>query len=313
MPRYKFSGHETFPLRYSWLPKGLRALDDDWEIFFKKDEAMVELGVGKNMVRAIRHWCTATGMAEVDGRSDVGRVTDLGRRLFLGTDENKAWDPFLEDPGTLWLLHWMLASRSQSASTWYLAFTEWGAEVFTKEDLINWLHGILEDLEKSRATRNSLERDVRVFLRTYVPSEPTRHRPAEDTFDSPLVELGLIREQEEGDVYRFVRGEKESLPPEIFAAALLDYWKDEEQTDGEGGGAAIGFERLLYGRGSPGSAFKFNERALATRLERLPDWTGLSFDETAGLRTVYRTGDEVAGPMESLVRYYREKASEVAA
>lgn len=312
MPRYKFSGHETFPLRYSWLPKGLRALAEDSDIFFKKDEAMVRLGVGKNMVRAIRHWCTSTGMAKVDGRADIGRVTELGTRVFLGDEEQSAWDPFLEDPGTLWLLHWMLTSRSEKASTWYLAFTEWGVEVFTQADLIDWLEGIVEDLEKSRATRNSLERDVRVFRRTYVPSEPTRHRPAEDTFDSPLVELGLIREGEDGDVYRFVRGEKDSLPQEIFTSALVDYWRgaDEEERKDD---AAIGFERLLYGPGSPGGAFKLNERALARRLEKLPEWTGLQFDETAGLRTVYRTGDEIATPMEALARYYRSQAPEVAA
>lgn len=306
MPRFTFSGHETFPLRYSWLPKGLRELDDDPDVFFK-DEAMVRLGVGKNMVRAIRHWCTALGMAEVDGRKDLGRVTDLGRRLFLGEEYTDPWDPYLEDPGTLWLLQWMLASREHRASTWHLAFTQWGIEVFTKEELIDWLHGILEDLEKSRATRNSLKRDVDVFIRTYVPSDPNPHRPPEDTFDSPLVELGLIREEEQG-VYRFIRGEKRSLPQEVFTYALTDFWHGQEVDD-----ASLSFERLLYNPGSPGGAFKLTERALASRLERLEPRVGLQFDETAGLRTLYRSSDHVADPMEALEAYYGRQLEEEAA
>lgn len=308
MPRFTFSGHETFPLRYSWLPKGLRELRRDSNVFFE-DDAMVRLGVGKNMVRAIRHWCTALGMAEVDGRKDIGRVTALGQRLFLGNEDEgvEPWDPYLEDPGTLWLFQWMLASREHRASTWHLAFTQYGVEVFTKEELIDWLHGIVEDLEKSRATRNSLKRDVDVFIRTYVPSDPNPHRPPEDTFDSPLVELGLIREEEQG-VYRFIRGEKRSLPPEIFTYALTEFWHGQETDD-----ASISFERLLYEPGSPGGAFKLTERALAKRLEHVESWVGLQFDETAGLRTLYRSGHQVAEPTEALERYYDRRLEEVAA
>ena len=50
-----FSGHESFALRYLWLKKGYDALADNPE-FFQRDDAMVILGVGKNMVRSIRHW-----------------------------------------------------------------------------------------------------------------------------------------------------------------------------------------------------------------------------------------------------------------
>src|SRR5438874_13042824 len=44
--KYSFSGHQTFPFRYTWLPKGVHALRRDPTVFSKPD-AMVELGVGK--------------------------------------------------------------------------------------------------------------------------------------------------------------------------------------------------------------------------------------------------------------------------
>ena len=50
-----FGRHETFPLRYSWLTKGFQALISNQNIF-SSDEATVELGVGKNMVKSIRFW-----------------------------------------------------------------------------------------------------------------------------------------------------------------------------------------------------------------------------------------------------------------
>lgn len=307
MPKFTFSGHETFPLRYPWLLKGLRALNDDPNIFFK-DEAMVELGVGKNMVRAIRHWCTALQLARVNGRTGIADVEELGRRLFLGTSTAEPWDPYLEDPGTLWIFQWRLASHTHRASTWHLAFTRWGVEVFTKDELVDWLKQIVEELDKSRATRNSLKRDVDVFLRTYVPSDPSPHRPPEDTFDSPLVDLGLIRE-EERNVYRFVRGPKESLPQEVFSFALVDFWRNQHPD-----GASMAFERLLYDPGSPGAAFKLSEPDLARRLEDLESWTGLRFDETAGLRTVYRIeGVDLPNPLKALERYYRRQLEEAAA
>lgn len=303
MPRYTFSGHETFPPRFSWLPKGVRGLASDPDLFFDKEHAMVELGVGKNMVRAIRHWGTAFQMIEVNAHAKESEVTQLGRELFL----DAGWDPYLEDPGTLWLLQWLIASHKDRASTWYLAFTKWGSETFTNAALTDWLVNIAEQLPKSRATRNSIERDVSVFIRTYVPSDPNPHRPIEDSFDSPLVELGMIREEEE-DTYRFIRGRKRSLPQEVFCYALLDYWQraDEER-------ATRSFEHLMFRPGSPGRAFQLDERSLVRRLGDLPDWTKLHFDETAGIRNVLETGESGAEPIEALRRYYERSETEVAA
>src|SRR4051812_2807788 len=94
---FRFSGHETFPCRYAWLPKAVTNLQANPALFGDEDDAMVQLGVGKNMVRAIRFWSDATGVAEsVPGGM---RVTTLGQAV-LGED---AHDPFLEDVQTLWL------------------------------------------------------------------------------------------------------------------------------------------------------------------------------------------------------------------
>lgn len=49
-----FSGHETFQCRHLWLKKGYDFVKSGKA--FSDEDAVVELGVGKNMVTAIRYW-----------------------------------------------------------------------------------------------------------------------------------------------------------------------------------------------------------------------------------------------------------------
>jgi hypothetical protein len=67
-----FSGHETFPFRYPWLKKGFDAVRADGDVFLR-DDATTTLGVGKNMVRSIRHWCLTAGVVE-EGKDRQGAL-----------------------------------------------------------------------------------------------------------------------------------------------------------------------------------------------------------------------------------------------
>jgi len=78
---FRFSGHETFPCRYAWLPKAFNALESDPKSLANDEHAMISLGVGKNMVRAIRFWIQVAGVAE-PGRGGSYNLTDFGRGIF---------------------------------------------------------------------------------------------------------------------------------------------------------------------------------------------------------------------------------------
>ena len=295
--KLSFSGHQTFPFRYAWLPKGIRHLTRKPGVFFQED-AVVTLGVGKNMVESIRFWCQALGLATFDGRKKIGRPTALGAAIFA----EGGWDPYLEDPATLWLLHWRLVDSPEIASTWSLVFTRWSKDVYTRDELVSWLKRWAEHSTGKRVSSGSLKRDVDVFLRTYVPSTVDRRRSFEDTFDCPLVELGLIRELGDG-LFQFSRGSKSGLPNEIFAYAISKFWDRHAQ-----GQKTLGVERLLYDAGSPGAAFKLSESDLTQLLEAIPRWTGFRYDETAGLRVLMRTGKGPKEPIEYLRRYYDDSS-----
>ena len=127
--QHSFSGHETFPFRYPWLKKGFDAVRADPEVF-GRDDAITTLGVGKNMVRSIRHWCLTAGViAEDRPGARALRVTDLGTVLFA----DDGFDPYLEDPATLWLLHWQISSNRTRATTWFWTFSHFHEPEFTCE------------------------------------------------------------------------------------------------------------------------------------------------------------------------------------
>src|SRR5438552_3957978 len=103
--RFRFSGHDTFPCRYAWLPKAVQNLKRNNNLFSDEDDAMVQLGVGKNMVRAIRFWADAADVAIPNESSATGlRPSQFGedntrakrpRRVF-GRHQNSLAHP-LED------------------------------------------------------------------------------------------------------------------------------------------------------------------------------------------------------------------------
>lgn len=91
---YKFSGHESFPCKSLWLKNGYDFVVGGND--FNSPDAVITLGVGKNMVASIRYWLRAFGVTDND------TLTELGNYLF---DESKGKDKYLEDTATLWLLH----------------------------------------------------------------------------------------------------------------------------------------------------------------------------------------------------------------
>ncbi len=101
------------------------------------------------------------------------------------------------------------------------------------------------------------------------------------------------------------RVNKTTLPPEIFIFALLDFWQTHFPQQ-----PSISFDRLAYGTGSLGQAFKLSENALVERLEMLP--SPLRFDETAGLRLVLSSEPiQNLNKVTYLHQYYRGQQQDV--
>ena len=128
----KLSGHETFPLRYGWLKKAFDEVTkqdregNDRSVFLAGD-AIARFGVGRNMVGSMRHWAAAAGVIADDGC----KTTRLGQFLFGAG----GLDPYMEDPVTAWLVHWMVSGNPRN-TTWYWAFSYYPALTFDRDALV---------------------------------------------------------------------------------------------------------------------------------------------------------------------------------
>ena len=110
-----FARHETFHPRYGWLKKGFDYVKKDNNVFLR-DDASVVLGVGKNMVRSMKYWCAAFKIIQEkpEAPKNISRPfipTSFGEALL----SDRGWDPYLEDPASLWLLHWELLKKPNLA------------------------------------------------------------------------------------------------------------------------------------------------------------------------------------------------------
>lgn len=291
-----FARHETFHPRYGWLKKGFDAANNNGWIF-NKDDAPVRLGVGKNMVRSIRYWCDAFKLLEEghkNGRSSALKASAWGTQLL------SHWDPFLEDPASLWLLHWHSLKPPCKATAWWIAFNDMSQAEFTQDDLTNVLSDYCQK-SNHRSAASSLKKDATCILRMYVgQTANSRSGPTEDSLDSPFTELGLLQRAGDGRHFCFRIGSKPSLPAEVTVAACLEYVAYEERNEG-----TVSISNLLYEPNSPGMVFKLTESALCEAIETVArKEPSIRFADSSGLlRLAYLDSPmELSGSI--LNRYY---------
>jgi hypothetical protein len=269
-----FARHETFHPRYGWLKKAYEgALADP--VVFTSENATVQLGVGKNMVRAIRFWGRAARILSDQSEPGVRRgsrsvPSRIGRALLA----DDGWDPYCEDPASLWLLHWWFLAPPSILPVWWAAFHDFTAIEFTEEQLTEFA------IDHIRATPgwqpphpSSIAKDVSCLLRTYCNAPAAGPRTGiDDIWDCPFRDLGLLRSVPgRPRTFRFVLGSKPTLPPEIVLFAALDFVvRTEAQAP-----RTITVSRLASEPGGPGRAFRLPEAAFVKALEaailRAPD------------------------------------------
>ena len=226
-PQYNdihFSGHESFPCRTLWLKKGYDFIKSNGN--FYADDAVVTLGVGKNMVSAIRYWYKVFGF----NSEKFGWIADY---LF---DNDNGKDKYLEDLGTLWLLHFLIVYYND-ATLYNMVFAMFQKErrVFDREHIIKFVKRKLTEVQKETAfNENTVKRDVGALLQNYcLPKKPQSN----DEYSTLLLDLDLIRqtdkidkhnERNNFDYYFNIEG-KRKVTDEIFLFAVIVANEDNSQ------------------------------------------------------------------------------------
>lgn len=213
--KYTFSGHESFPCKSLWLKKGYDFCVEGKD--FNNPEAVVGLGVGKNMVTSIRFWLKVFGITEND------EVTQLGHYLF--NDENGK-DRFLEDIATLWILHFNIVFGHEA--TLYNMFycgVQRERSHFERDQILTYVKLKMAEAGKiSLFNANTVKKDIGVLLQMYtLPRKPLSN----EDFSLLLIDLDLIRQNDEGKGYYFNIDGKRRVPNEIFLYGLLKLKESE--------------------------------------------------------------------------------------
>jgi hypothetical protein len=273
--KLQFSGHESFVCKNFWLKKGYDFIRKNEN--FNDESAVISLGVGKNMVISISYWLKAFVVTD-----NSNKLTEFGHFIF---DDRKGVDPFIEDLGTVWLLHYFLVKTSK-ASLYSLFFNEFrkGRVDFTKDQLLNFIKRKMEELGQAKFNKNTVDADINAFLRSYLkPNFKETKIDIEEDFSSLLIDLGLLEhytaENADGkkvDWYKIENSIQSDLPYPIVLFSILD---------NDRFGNSISFKDLMVEINSPGSLFALNEEGLYKKIEMMTSkHKNIVFTETAGVR-----------------------------
>ena len=190
--KIKIKGHEKFVLREGWLTKGLLSVKNNSRVF-SGDKGPDELGVGSNMVKAIRYYLQAFQLVNENSKNGT-TLTKTGETIAV-------YDPYIEDRFTLCLLHSLIASNFEKATSWFLFFNQNKLKEFSKENLQDYLGREVLRLSGKDVPQSSLRDDIDVLLNMYLKKsgDDNNDEDPEDKLHCPLSSLGLIRR--ENNVY----------------------------------------------------------------------------------------------------------------
>ena len=277
--RPRFSGHQTFPFRYGWLEKGYQYVKEGRS--FSDPDALVHLGVGKNMVESIKYWGEVFGLLDDDG------ITPFAKDLL---DPETGWDPYLEDDASLWLLHWKLCSQSKFMTAATLLFGKMHKLEFDRQDWLDLLRKRDSQYPGRATSISTLERDMECCLKMYAPTKAGgKKRVLELSYACPFQELGLLSPLEGSSQLSFSLGPQNGLPPEITGYAIWGYMRSSERK-------SLRLKEVLYDDYAPGQIFMLDESSLVEEIMQLQSsrqW-GQYFNLTAseGIETVYCSLDD---------------------
>lgn len=288
----KFRAHDTFFIRKGWLSKGMRCVANKPDVFTAHDENPMDvLGIGANMVKALRYWLQAVRLtSEPEKGKRVQSFTNLGELIYKH-------DTYVEELGTLYLLQYCLASQDEEATAWYFFFNEFTMSEFSREDFVAALQKYIKmrDGETEYAIR-SLNDDFHCIINTYLPrykSNPTRVSP-ENNIDCPFGELGLV------DILnKRKKTYKKSIPA---SNTLNSYVVLAVIADNADGRKEISLNELLTAPCNIGKVFNLDSITMLDILYRIEKLGLIKINRTAGLDVI--TIQEELGFYDCVKRFY---------
>lgn len=268
----KFRAHETFAIRKGWLHKGMRHVVNNPRVFVDKSiNPMDEFGLGANMVKSLRYWLQATGLT-IEGKTNNNRsqqLTPFGQLVW----EN---DAYIEEDGTLYLLHYFLASNEELATAWYYFFNYYNVFEISRESFSDGIKSFLIERNNQQVSDRAIDDDYDCIIKTY-HSNRTDLSP-ENNMDSPLCEIGLIAPNDcKAKTFIKVTPRSDTINPLIVLAIII------RENALLGGQEEIKISTLENAPNNVGKVFNLDSLSLSIILDKLQNMGYIKVNRTAGL------------------------------
>lgn len=264
-----FGQHQTFYLRQQWLTKGLIEVDKNPRFFYEPDHFEV-LGVGKNMAKSIRFWLGATKLVKEKRSIKIElHLTELGEAVFN-------YDRYVKSRFTLSILHYLLVTEKNEASTWFWFFNVFNERVFTKTLLYSQLEQWAKETFEKDVSINSLKRDIDCLLQLYTMKSYTNQTP-EDVIKSPFESLNLV--QSTTEIHYIKTPLKHSLTAECLYITLIIYMNKY-------GVKEVGLNDFINEPELWGRVFNLGRDEIIDHLDKLQEKYGVIFTRTNRLDVV---------------------------
>lgn len=274
--KYTFSGHESFQCRQLWLKKGYDFVASGNS--FRAEDAVVSLGVGKNMVSSIRFWLKAFNLIDSDDK-----LTEFASAIF---NDDNGFDPYLEDEASLWLLHYQLI-KNHFASTYSMIFNELRREKieFVGDNYVAFIKRKSETDPSLNFNANTLNADFDVFKKMYYTENLAKQ--TDDSYTGILTDLELVKrytktiklkdsQTEKKELFFIENTDRKNIPIEIFLYSIID---------NPSYGFSISLNTLEQDYDSPGSIFAINHAGIVDKItEAIELYDFITFNDHAGIK-----------------------------
>lgn len=291
----KIRAHESFYLRKGWLYKGIKNIKINDRLFNDKDaNACDVLGIGANMVKSLKYWLLATGVAEEKNNEDNKKIivpSELGEII-------DKYDRYYEEVGTNLIIQYKLASNIEDATAWYWLFNEYEATIIDKDIFEVELNQYIKyQLEKEES--KVLGDEFNCIIKTYIQSE--KDNDPEETKICPLSELRLLLvENSKTKEYRKNSPSIDDIHPMIAYAIICDSLEGRDE---------IKISDICNQKCGLGKVYNLSRTSIILLLDKLAKMGYIRLNRTAGLDTI-----NILKPMksiEAIESYYEDLNGEI--
>ena len=240
---FVYGRHETFPVRYGWLGKGLNHVLETGS-FQSNLETADALGLGSRMAQSLQFWLEASGLTKPVAKQEKGDLKFSKQKEWHITDLGKAVarnDPYLEYPVTWWFVHTSLVQRERSVWGWF--FNHFHERQFTREYCLSAFRKYLSERATNQPSEAVAQRDVTCLLQAYSVSSEGAVTDPEDATTCPLRDLRLVIRRNEMGRFEKTRP-LDAVPIEAFLTCVANITRQNE-TD------SVGFAELMRWRNGP--------------------------------------------------------------